>query len=213
MFWCLWQTHFEKFSFLNFNGISWISYLPWKKVLSRVMLMSQLVLQLVPSLAHVVSCEWQRGDSGSMWGHSSKVCPKDSYPLVQVNVLIDSTTRHQLLSFMDAFSGYYQIKLDEADQEKTSFSQGLFYYKVMSFGLKNAGATYQRLMNKMFAHQIRRNVQVYVNDMLVKSQKKDDHFDDLKETFDTLRSYNMKLNPNKCAFGVTPGKFLGFMVS
>ena len=68
-------------------------------------------------------------------------------------------------------------------------------------------------MNKMFAHQIRRNVQVYVNDMLVKSQKKDDHFDDLKETFDTLRSYNMKLNPNKCAFGVTPGKFLGFMVS
>ena len=58
MFWCLWQTHFEKFSFLNFNGISWISYLPWKKVLSRVMLMSQLVLQLVPSLAHVVSCEW-----------------------------------------------------------------------------------------------------------------------------------------------------------
>ena len=68
-------------------------------------------------------------------------------------------------------------------------------------------------MNKMFAHQIVRNVQVYVDDMLVKSQQEDYHLDDVKETFDTLRSYNMKLNPNKCTFGVTAGKFLGFMVS
>ena len=83
----------------------------------------------------------------------------------------------------------------------------------MPFGLKNAGAMYQRLMNKMFAHQIGRNVQVYVEDMLVKSTREDDHLDDLKETFNTLRSYNMKLNPNKCAFGVTAGKSLGFMVS
>ena len=83
----------------------------------------------------------------------------------------------------------------------------------MPFGLKNVGITYQRLMNKMFAHQIVRNVQVYVDDMLVKSQQEDDHLDDVKETFDTLRSYNMKLNPNKCTFGVTAEKFLGFMVS
>ena len=105
--------------------------------------------------------------------------------------------------------------MEEADQEKTSFvtSQGLFCYKVMSFGLKNVGATYQRLMNKMFAYQIGRNVQVYVDDMLVKSLCEEDHLDDLRETFNTLRSYNMKLNPNKCAFGVTVGKFLGFMVS
>ena len=98
---------------------------------------------------------------------------------------------------------------------KTSFitSQGLFCYKVMSFGLKNAGATYQRLMNKMFAHQIRRNVQVYIDDMLVKSRREEDHLDDFKETFDTLYSYNMKLNPSKCAFGVTAGKFLVFTVS
>ena len=68
-------------------------------------------------------------------------------------------------------------------------------------------------MNKIFAHQIGRNVQVYVDDMLVKSLHEDDHLDDLRETFDTLRSYNMKLNPNKCAFGVTTGKFLGFIVS
>ena len=116
---------------------------------------------------------------------------------------------------MDAFSGYNQIKMKEVDQEKTSFvtSQELFCYKVMPFGLKNAGATYQRLMNKMFVHQIGRNVQVYVDDMLVKSLRKDNHLDNLRETFDTLRSYNMKLNPNKCAFGVMAGKFLGFMVS
>ena len=83
----------------------------------------------------------------------------------------------------------------------------------MPFGLKNAGATYQRLMNKMFTHQIGRNVQVYVDDMLVKSLHENDHLNDLQETFDTLRSYNMKLNPSKCVFGVTVGKFLGFMVS
>ena len=116
---------------------------------------------------------------------------------------------------MDAFSGYDQIRMHEDDQEKTSFitSQGLFYYRVMPFGLKNAGATYQRLMNRMFAPQIGRNVQVYVDNMLVKSRREEDHLEDLKETFDTLRSYNMKLNPGKCAFGVTAGKFLGFMVS
>ena len=83
----------------------------------------------------------------------------------------------------------------------------------MPFGLKNAGATYQRLMNKMFTHQIGRNVQVYVNDMLVKSIREDDHLNDLQETFDTLWSYNMKLNPSKCVFRVTTGIFLGFIVS
>ena len=137
----------------------------------------------------------------------NKACPKDSYPFPEIDTLIDSTTRNQLLIFMDAFLGYNQIKMEEADQEKTSFvtSQGLFCYKVMPFGLKNVGATYQRLMNKMFAHQIRRNVQVYVDDMFVKSLREGDHLDDLRETFNTLRSYNMKLNPKKCAFDVTVG--------
>ena len=83
----------------------------------------------------------------------------------------------------------------------------------MPFELKNAGATYQRLMNKMFEHQIGRNAQVYVDDMLVKSLWEEDHLGDLQETFNTLRTYNMKLNPSKCAFVVTVGKFLGFMVS
>ena len=145
----------------------------------------------------------------------NRACPKDSYPLPQIDNLVDLTARHELLSFMDAFSSYNQIRMEETDQEKTFFftSQGLFCYKVMPFGLKNAGAMYQRLMNKMFVHQIKRNVQVYVDDMLVKSVREDDHLNDLLETFDTLRTYNMKLDPSKCTFGITAGKFLGFMVS
>ena len=145
----------------------------------------------------------------------NRACPKDSYPLPRIDTLVDSTAKHELLSFMDAFSGYNQIKMKDEDQEKTSFvtSQGLFCYKVMSFGLKNAGATYQRLLNKMFTHQLGRNVQVYVDDMLVKSVRENDHLSDLQETLNTLQSYNMKLNPSKCMLWVTVGKFLGFMVS
>ena len=115
---------------------------------------------------------------------------------------------------MDAFSGYNQIRMAEEDQEKTSLitSQGLYCFKVMPFGLKNAGATYQRLVNKMFSKQIGRNMEMYMDDMLIKS-KELTHLDDLKETFTTLKQYQMKLNPAKCVFGVASGKFLGFMVS
>uniref|UniRef100_A0A2N9IPM7 Reverse transcriptase domain-containing protein n=1 Tax=Fagus sylvatica TaxID=28930 RepID=A0A2N9IPM7_FAGSY len=145
----------------------------------------------------------------------NKAYPKDSFPLPRIDQLVDSTAGHKLLTFMDAFSGYNQIMMDENDQEKTSFitSRGLFCYKVMPFGLKNAGATYQRLMNRMFHDQISRNVKVYVDDMLVKSTEEDNHLDDLGETFKTLRKYQMKLNPSKCAFDVYSDKFLGFMVS
>ena len=116
---------------------------------------------------------------------------------------------------MDAFSRYNQIKMTEEDQEKTAFimSQRLYCYKVMPFRLKNAETTYQRLVNKMFSKQIGRNMEVYVDNMLVKSKEEPAHLDDLKETFATLRQYQMKLNPSKCVFGVALGKFLGFMVS
>ena len=92
--------------------------------------------------------------------------------------------------------------MDEEDQEKIAFiaSQGLYCYKVMPFGLKNARATYQRLVNQMFNKQIGRKVEVYINDMLVKSKEEEDHLDDLRETFNTLRQYNMKLNPSKCDY-------------
>ena len=110
----------------------------------------------------------------------NKGCPKDSYPLPHIDQLVDSTTGHKLLSFMDA-SGNNQIRMDEEDQEKTSFitSQGLFCYKVMPFDLKNARATYQRLVNHMFRPQIGRNVEVYVDDMLVKSLDEEKHLDNL----------------------------------
>ena len=145
----------------------------------------------------------------------NKACSKDSFPLPRIDQIVDSTVRHKLLTFMDAFSGYNQIKMEEEDQEKTAFitSQGLYCHKVKPFRLKNAGATYQRLVNKIFNKQIGRNMEVYVDDMLIKSKEELAHLDDLRETFTTLKQYQMKLNPSKCVFGVALGKFLGFMVS
>ena len=121
----------------------------------------------------------------------NKACPKDSFPLPMIDQLVDSTAGHKLLMFMDVFSGYNQIKMAEEDQEKTAFitSQGLYCYKVMPFELKNARVTYQRLVNKMFSKQIGRNMEVYVDDMLVKSREELAHVDDLKEMFATLRQY------------------------
>ena len=138
----------------------------------------------------------------------NKACPKDNFPLPRIDQLVDSTAGHKLLTFMDAFSGYNQIKMNEEDQEKTAYitSQGLYCYKVMPFGIKTARATYQRLVNKMFNKQIGRNMEVYVDDMLVKSKEKLAHLDDLKETFTTLQQYQMKLNPSKCVFGVASSK-------
>jgi len=145
----------------------------------------------------------------------NKACPKDSFPLPRIDLSVDSTFEHELLSFMDAFSRYNQIYMEETDQEKTAFitDRGLYCYKMMPFDLKNAGATYQRLVNRMFRSQIGRNVEVYVDDMPVKSIRATKHIEDLRETFQTLKKYKMKLNPMKCAFRVSLGKFLGFMVS
>ncbi|KAL5552836.1 hypothetical protein UlMin_040237 [Ulmus minor] len=145
----------------------------------------------------------------------NRACPKDSFPLPRIDQLVDATAGHELLSFMDAYSGYNQIRMHEEDQEHTAFltNQGLYCYKVMSFGLKNARATYQQLVNKMFKDQIGKTMEVYVDDMLVKSLKTEEHIQNLKETFEILRRYKMKLNPSKCAFGVSSGKFLGFMVN
>ena len=145
----------------------------------------------------------------------NKACPKNCFPLPRIDQLVDATAGHELLSFMDAYSGYHQIPLCKADQEKTAFTtdQGLYCYQVMPFGLKNAGATYQRMVNKMFAPLIGRSMEVYVDDMLVKRRRAGGHVRDLKDCFDILRRYQMKLNPAKCAFGVESGKFLGFMVN
>ena len=145
----------------------------------------------------------------------NKACPKDSFPLPRIDLIVDATAGHELLSFMDAFSGYNQISMDPNDQEKTSFvtAQGSYCYRVMPFRLKNAGATYQRLVNRMFQKQIGATMEIYIDDMLVKSTTTDLHIAHLSEAFQILRNYNMKLNPAKCAFGVSAEKFMGFIVN
>nr|KYP33430.1 Retrovirus-related Pol polyprotein from transposon opus [Cajanus cajan] len=129
--------------------------------------------------------------------------------------LVDGASGHGILTFLDAYSGYNQIPMHSRDEEKTAFitDSANYCYQVMPFGLKNAGATYQRLMNKVFQHQIGRNMEVYVDDMVVKSRDLDRHVVDLSEVFQQLRKYDMRLNPEKCVFGVSGGKFLGFMLS
>lgn len=131
-------------------------------------------------------------------------CPKDSFPLSRIDQLVDATAGHKLLSFLDAYSGYNQIPMYPPDQEHTTFitDRGLYCYTAMPFGLKNAGATYQRLMNLMFKELIGKTVEVYIDDMLVKSTEATDHVQHLKEVFNILRTFNLKLNPFKCVFGV-----------
>ncbi|KAL5564335.1 hypothetical protein UlMin_027499 [Ulmus minor] len=116
----------------------------------------------------------------------NKACPKDSFPLPHIDILVDATAGHELLSFMDAFSGYNQILMHPDDQEKTAFitERGIFCYKVMPFGLKNAGATYQRLVNKMFADYLGNTMEVYIDDMLVKSLLAEQHLDHLRQAFE-----------------------------
>ena len=144
----------------------------------------------------------------------NKACPKDEFPLPNMDVLIDSTSNHGIFSFMDGFSGYNQIKMATKDAEKTAFRTpfGNFYYTVMPFGLKNAGATYQRAMTAIFHDMMGREVEDYVDDLVVKAKDFEDHLQVLERVFKRCRLYNLKMNPKKCAFGVGAGKFLGFIV-
>ncbi|GAU37149.1 hypothetical protein TSUD_293060 [Trifolium subterraneum] len=145
----------------------------------------------------------------------NRACPKDAYPLPNIDKLVDNSSRFKLLSFMDAYSGYIQIKMAEIDKKKTAFmtETGNYYYNVMSFGLKNAGVTYQRMMNKVFHNEIGDMLEVYMDDMIVKSEEEIDHTIHLKRVFDQARKFNMRFNPEKCTFGVKAGKFLGFYLT
>ncbi|KAM1639799.1 hypothetical protein PS2_009829 [Malus domestica] len=139
---------------------------------------------------------------------------EDDVPLPIIEIMVDATTGHEALSFMDGSSGYNQIRMALEDEELTAFRtpKGIYYYKVMPFGLKNAGATYQRAMQNIFNDMLHKNVECYVDDVVVKTKKRSDHLKDLRVVFERLRKYNLKMNPLKCAFGVTSGKFLGFIV-
>ena len=145
----------------------------------------------------------------------NKVFPKDSYPLPSINALVDSVSGCKLLSFMDVFSRYNQIWMHPRDECKTTFLTELscYFYKVIPFGPKNAGATYQRMMDRVFAPMIGRKVQAYVDDTVVTSQVKDQHIANLEELFTTIAKYRLKLNPEKCVLGVEAGKFLGFQLT
>ena len=145
----------------------------------------------------------------------NKVYPKDPFPLPWIDQLVDATVGHPQMSFLDAFQGYHQIPLTLDDQEKTSFVTliGNYHYKVMPFGLKNVGFTYQRMMTKMFESQMGKNIEVYINDMVVKSKKVSEHIGDLTNIFKILRGHKLRLNASKCSFGVGLGKFLDYMVT
>ena len=131
-----------------------------------------------------------------------------------MELLIDSAAGHAMFSFMDGFSGYNQIRMSTKDAEKTAFHTpiGNFYYTVMPFGLKNAGATYQRTMTAMFHDMMHKEIEDYVDDIVVKFKKREDHLGILRKVFGRCRLYKLKMNPFKCAFGVSAGKFLGFLV-
>ena len=145
----------------------------------------------------------------------NKACPKVPFPLPLIDQIIDSTTGCKTLSFLDAYSGYHQIKMKESNQLTTSFITpfGSFSYVMMPFGLKNTRATYQRCMLKCFGDLIGRTVEAYIDDIAVKSKQADQLVADLEQTFMKLRANGIKLNPKKCVFGVPRGMLLGFIIS
>jgi len=128
---------------------------------------------------------------------------------------VENRSRMTLFLFMDGFSGYNQIKMAPEDIEKTTFITpwGTFCYKVMSFGLKNAGATYQRAIVTLFYDMIHKEIEVYVDDMIAKSRSEEEHLVNLRKLFERLRKLKLRLNPAKCTFGVRSRKLLGFIVS
>ncbi|KAL0444617.1 UNVERIFIED_CONTAM: Transposon Tf2-12 polyprotein [Sesamum latifolium] len=144
----------------------------------------------------------------------NNTCPKDDFPLPIAELMIDATTGHEDLSFMDGSSGYNQIRMAPTDEELTIFRppKGIYCYKVMPFGLKNAGATYQTAMQRIFDDMLHKNIECYVDDLVLKSKKREDHLYDLRKVFERLRRHQLKMNPSKCAFGVTSEKCLGFNV-
>ena len=133
----------------------------------------------------------------------------------RIDQLVDATVGHPRMSFLDVFQGYHQIPLALEDQEKTAFITltGNYHYKVMLFSLKNARSTYQRMMTKMFKPQLGKNIEVYIDDMVVKSKVVSEHVGDFESIFEILRDHKLRLNASKCSFGVGSGEFLGYMVT
>jgi hypothetical protein len=145
----------------------------------------------------------------------NKHCPKDPFELPRIDQVVDSTAGCSMLSFLDFYFGYHQIRLAKEDEENTAFitSFGAFCYTSMSFSLKNAGATYQRAIQTCLANHWGKRVEAYVDVVVIKTRNPDSFIEDLQQVFNSLRHYRWKLNPEKCVFGVPAGKLLGFIVS
>jgi hypothetical protein len=145
----------------------------------------------------------------------NKACPKVPFSLPRIDQIIDSTAGCETLSFLDAFSGYHQIKMKESDQLATSFITpfSIYCYVTMPFSLRNAGAMYQRCMQHIFGEHIRPTIEAYVDDIMVKSKRASNLVANLDTAFKCLKAKNIKLNPEKCVFGVPRGMLLGLIVS
>jgi hypothetical protein len=145
----------------------------------------------------------------------NKAYPKDEFPLPRIDSLVDGVATSELMSLLDSYSGYHQIRMKKEDEPKTSFitPSGTYYYLRMPEGLKNAEVSFNRMTAKVLSSQIGRNVLTYVDDIIVKCTKQENHITDLQETFANFRKASLKLNPEKCVFGVKKGKFLGCLVS
>jgi hypothetical protein len=145
----------------------------------------------------------------------NKACKKDNFPLERVDKIIDDAANSEMLSLLDMFSGYHQIRVRKEDEEKASFITpfGTFCFVRMPEGLKNAGCTFSRMIAIVLHPQLRRNILAYVDDIVVKSVQRKEHISDLVETFGNMRAANLKLNPEKCVFGIHKRKVLGCLVS
>jgi hypothetical protein len=146
----------------------------------------------------------------------NKATPKDEYPMPIVDMLINNASGHRVISFLDDNASYNQIFMAEEHMSKTAFCYlsfiDLFEWVVMTFDLKNAGAIYQRAMNLIFHDLLRIILEVYIDDVIVKSISMDGHLADLRLALERMRRYGLKMNPVKCVFGVSTGKFLGFII-
>ena len=145
----------------------------------------------------------------------NRACPKDDFPLPNIDMIVDMTVGYEIYSLMDGFLGYNQIEIAPEDQQKIAFTcaWGTYCWNVMPFGLKNVGATYQRAMTTIFHDMMHKNMEDYVDEILAKSKKRDAHLDDLEVILDRMEQFQLRLNPKKCAFGVTSRKLLVFIIS
>jgi hypothetical protein len=145
----------------------------------------------------------------------NKACPKNEFPLPRIDSLVDAAASSELMSLLDCYSGYHQIWMKKEDEPKTSFitPSGTYCYLRMPEGLKNAGGSFSRMTAKVLHSHIDRNVLTYVDDIIAKSTKQENHITDLQETFANFRQAGLKLNTEKYVFGVKKGKFLGCLVS